>query len=92
MKDSGEGIGIKNISDLVSKEIYGIYGQKIQQKKNLKIINDRGEIYEKFDNLSKEELNTKSNKNVYIKNKVMTNIIKHCEFTRINTSRGKKTN
>ena len=29
MKDSGEGIGIKNISDLVSKEIYGIYGQKI---------------------------------------------------------------
>ena len=36
------------------------------------------EIYEKFDNLSKEELNTKSNKNVYVKNKVMTNIIKHC--------------
>ena len=29
MKDSGEGLGIKNISDFVSKEIYGIYGQKI---------------------------------------------------------------
>ena len=41
MKDSGEGLGVKNISDLVLKEIYGIYGQKIQQKKNLKIINDR---------------------------------------------------
>ena len=36
------------------------------------------EIYEKFDNLSKDELNTKSNKNVYIKNNIMTNIIKHC--------------
>ena len=35
------------------------------------------EIYEKFDNLSKNELNTKSNKNVYVKNNVMTNIIKH---------------
>ena len=34
-------------------------------------------IYEKFDNLSKDELNTKSNKNVYVKNNVMTNIIKH---------------
>ena len=36
------------------------------------------EIYEKFDNLSKNELNTKSNKNVYVKNNVMANIIKHC--------------
>ena len=36
------------------------------------------EIYEKFDNLSKDELNTKSNKNVYVKNNVMTNIIKRC--------------
>ena len=36
------------------------------------------EIYEKFDNLSKDELNTKSNKNVYVRNNVMTNITKHC--------------
>ena len=36
------------------------------------------EIYEKFDNLSEKELNTKSNKNVYVKNVVMTSIIKHC--------------
>ena len=28
MKDSGEGLGVKNISDLVLKEIYGIYGKK----------------------------------------------------------------
>ena len=36
------------------------------------------EIYEKFDHLSKDGLNTKSNKNVYVKNNVMTSIIKHC--------------
>ena len=36
------------------------------------------EIYEKFDKLSEEELNTKSNKNVFVKNVTMTNITKHC--------------
>ena len=36
------------------------------------------EIYKKFHNLSEDELNTKSNKNIYFKNIVMTNIIKHC--------------
>ena len=36
------------------------------------------EIYKKFDNLSEKELNTKSNKNIYVKNVIMTTIIKHC--------------
>ena len=36
------------------------------------------EIFEKFDNLSNDELNTKSSKLVYVKNNIMTNIIKHC--------------
>ena len=36
------------------------------------------EIYETFDNLSEEELNTKSNKNVYVKNVAMTATIKCC--------------
>ena len=36
------------------------------------------EIYEKYDNLSEHELNVKSNKNVFVKNIVMANIIKHC--------------
>ena len=39
------------------------------------------EIYRKY-NLSEDELNIKSNKNVYIKNTVMTNIIKHCRGER----------
>ena len=34
------------------------------------------EIFEKYYNLSENELNTKSNKNVYAKNDVMTTTIK----------------
>ena len=36
------------------------------------------DIFKIYDNLSEDELNTKSNKNVFVKNIVMTNIIKHC--------------
>ena len=52
------------------------YGEKNlkEEIKNYKMT--EGEIYEKFDNLSKDKLNTMSNKNVYIKNNVMTNTIK----------------
>ena len=78
MKDVGSGMGVKNISDLVLKEIYGIYGKKELTKKEIKNykITER-EIYKKYDYLSEDELNEKSNKNVYVKNTVMTNIIKH---------------
>ena len=33
------------------------------------------EILEKYDSLSKNELNKKSNKRVYVKNKIMTTVI-----------------
>ena len=33
-------------------------------------------IYKNFTNLSKKELNTKNNKNLYARNNVMTTIIK----------------
>ena len=36
------------------------------------------EIYKKFDSLNEDELNIKGNKNVFVKNNVMTNIIKRC--------------
>ena len=36
------------------------------------------EIYEKCANLSEDELSEKSNKNVYVKNNVMSTIIKRC--------------
>ena len=40
------------------------------------------EIFEKYDNLSEDELNRKSNKNVYIKNDVMITVIKRCRGER----------
>ena len=61
------------------KEIYGICGEKNLTKKEIKNYKmTEREIYEKFDNLSEDELNTKSNKNIFIRNNVMTNIVKHC--------------
>ena len=36
------------------------------------------EIFEKYDTLSEDVLNTKRNKNVYVENDVMTTVIKHC--------------
>ena len=37
------------------------------------------EIFEKFVKISEDRLNTKSNKNVFVKNTIMTRIIKHCK-------------
>ena len=61
---------VKNISDLVLKEIYGIYEKKNLTKEEIKDYKmTEREIYEKFDNLKEDELNTKNNKNVYVQNK-----------------------
>ena len=79
IKDVGDGLGVKNISDLVLKEIYGIYGKKLTKEKIKCYKMTEREIYEKFDNLNEDELNTKSNKSVYVKNTIMANIIKHCK-------------
>ena len=34
MKDCGEGVGVKIVPDLYSKETYSIYGKKINKKRN----------------------------------------------------------
>ena len=79
MKDLGSSIGVKNISDLVLKEIYGICETKNPTKKQVNEYKmTKREIYKKFTNLSKKELNTKNNKNPYTRNDVMTTIIKRC--------------
>ena len=79
MKDIGSGIGVKNISDLVLKEIYGICETKNPTKKQVNEYKmTKREIYKKFTNLSKKELNTKNNKKTYVRNDVMTTIIKRC--------------
>ena len=79
MKDVGVVLGVKSISDLVLKEIHGIYEKKKLAKEEIKNYKmTEREILKMFDNLNKDELNTKSNKFVYVKNNVMTNIIKCC--------------
>ena len=72
-------MGIKNISDLVLKEIYSICETKNPTKEQINKYKMRErEIYKNFGNLSEDELNTKSNQNIYVRNDVTTSIIKRC--------------
>ena len=79
MKDVRIGMGVKNLSDLVLKESSGILKTKNPTKEQISECKiTEKEFYEKFDNLSEGQLNTKSNKTVYVRNDVMTTIIKRC--------------
>ena len=64
--------------DLVSKEIHCICEKKLTKEETKCYKMTEREFYEKFYKLSEDELNTKSNKNVFVKNTIMTNIINHC--------------
>ena len=51
-KDIGDGLGVKNISDLVLKEIYGIYEKRKLTKEEIKNYKmTQREIFEKFDKI-----------------------------------------
>ena len=79
MKNVQDGLRVKNMSDLILKEIYGIDEKKHLTKEQIKKCKmTEREVLEKYDNLSEDELNTKSNKNVYVENDVMTAVIKCC--------------
>ena len=79
MKDAGSGMGVKNISELVWKEIHDIQKTKKPPKEQFNKYNIlEREIYGKFGNLSKKELRTKSKENCYVRNDVLTTIIKRC--------------
>ena len=68
MKDVGKGVGVENISDLVLKEICDICETENPTKGQIrKYKMTEREIFEKYDNLTEDELNEKSNKNVYVK-------------------------
>ena len=72
MKNVHNDLGVKNISDLILKEIYGIYKTKNLTKEQIreyKMI--EREIFKKHANLSEDELSEMSNKNVYVKNDAM---------------------
>ena len=63
MKDVESGMGVKNISVVVLKEIYGICETKNPTKKQINEYKmTEREIYEKFSNLSKDELTQKVTK------------------------------
>ena len=69
MKDVGSGMGVKIISHLVFKKIYGIWETKNPTKKQVNEYKmTKKQIYKKFTNLSEKELNTKNNKKTYVKN------------------------
>ena len=66
-----EVVWVLKTSDLVLKEIHGIRKTKNPTKEQINQYRmTEREIYENFSNLSKKELNRKSNKNVCIKNVV----------------------
>ena len=79
MKCVGNGMSVKNISDLVLKEIYGICETKNPTKEQINEYKmTEREIYKKFGNLSEDELKTKNIVNIYVRNDVMTTLIKRC--------------
>ena len=77
MKDVHAGLGLENMSDLVLKQIYGIYKTKTVTKEQIRKnkMTER-KIFKTFNNLTKDKLNTKNNKNVYVRNDVMTTTMK----------------
>ena len=77
MKDVGDGLGVKSISDIKKYVVFVKKKELTKEETNCYKMTER-EIFKKFDKLSEDELNTKSNKNVFVKNTIMTNIIKHC--------------
>ena len=79
MKNVHDSLGVKNMSDLVLKEIHGICETKNTTKEQIKKYKmTERKIFEKYANLSDDKLSKKSNKNAYVKNDVMTTVIKCC--------------
>ena len=67
------------MSDLILKEIYDICETKNLTEEQIKKYKMKErEVFEKYYNLTKDKLNTKIHKNVYVRNHVMTTVIKSC--------------
>ena len=79
MKNVHDGLSVENMSDLVLKQIYSIYETKNPMKEQIKKCKKtEREVFEKYANLSEDRLSEKSNKNVYVKNDVVSTVIKRC--------------
>ena len=80
MKYVKDRLGVKNMSDLALKEIYGAYGKKKITKEEIKCYKmTEREFFKTFYDYDEDSLNTKSNKTIFVKNTIMTNIIKNCK-------------
>ena len=79
MKHLNDRLGIKNMSDLVLKEIHGQYQRKNLTDKEIRKCKMTGtEIFKKYDNLSENELNSRNNKEIYVRNDVIMSVIVSC--------------
>ena len=77
IKNTKDGGGVKSMSDLILKEIYDICETKnLTEEQTKKYKMTEREVFEKYDNFTKDKLNTKIHKNVYVRNDVMTTVIK----------------
>ena len=80
MKDVKDGLGVRNISDLILKDIYGVYKKKYLTQEEIKYYKmTEREFFKTFYDYDEDSLNTKSNKTIFVKNTMMTNIIKNCK-------------
>ena len=70
MKDVENGFGIKNISDLLIKQMQGIFEiKKFTKEQKIKYIRSKFEIIKKFGD----------KKSKYVRNDIMEKIIKNCK-------------
>ena len=79
MKEIGVGLSVKSISDLVLKEIQGTCEKKLTKEETKCYKMAEREFFKTFYDFDEDDLNTKSNKNVFVKNAITTNIINNCK-------------
>ena len=78
MKGVKDGLGVKNMSDLVLKEIYGAHGKQNLAKEEVKCYKmTEREFFKTFYDYDEDSLNTKSIKTAFVEDNIMTNIIKN---------------
>ena len=79
MKSVHDGLGVKDKSDLVLKEIYDKYERKNLTGNDIKKFKmTEWKVFKKYDNLSANELDRKNNKEVYVINDVITEMVLLC--------------
>ena len=79
MKSVHDGLGVKDMSDLVLKEIYDKYERKNLTGNDIKKFKmTEWKVFKKYDNLRANELDRKNNKEVYVINDVITEMVLLC--------------